>query len=141
MLGKFFKKYGKHLISFVILMALVLPLAANQASAALSETVKTQLDNSNLGDEFVNSEGDNALAVMIGNIIRVLLGMLGLILVILIVYAGFLWTTAQGDPAKVKKAQDMIKQAIIGMIIVFAAYAIANFVISNLTNAATNNMS
>ena len=53
----------------------------------------------------------------------------------LMVYAGFLWTTAQGDPAKVKKAQDMIKQAIIGMIIVFAAYAISAFVISSIEKA------
>jgi len=133
MLGKFFKKYGKHLASFAILMVLVLPLAANQASAAID--VKKELTASGL-DTSLSANAN--LPQFIGNIIEVVLGVLGLILVVLIVYAGFIWTTAQGDTVKVKKAQDMIKQAVIGMIIVFAAYAITSFVLDNLQSVADN---
>ena len=51
---------------------------------------------------------------------------------ILIIYAGFIWTMARGEAKDVDKAKNMIKQAVIGLIIVFAAYAIAAFVLDNL---------
>ena len=72
------------------------------------------------------------LPQIVGGIIQAALGLLGIVLVVIIIYAGFLWMTAQGDDAKVTKAKGMIANAVIGMIIIFAAYAITNFVISAL---------
>ena len=72
------------------------------------------------------------LPVIIGNIINVALGFLGTIFLVLMLYAGFLWMTAQGEDAKVKKAREMITQAIIGIIIIAAAFAISNFVLKSL---------
>lgn len=129
------KKYGKHLASFAILAILLLPLAVG-AQGNLQGVVNTQLDASGLGTTF-NNAGEDSLAKMIGAGVNVVLGILGLILVILIIYAGFIWTTAQGDSKKVDKAKDMIKQAVVGLIIVFAAYAIAQFVMINLANVAS----
>ena len=79
--------------------------------------------------------GGGGLTQMIGNLINVFLGFLGIIFLGLMLYAGFLWMTAQGDDTKVKKAKDMIFQAVIGLIIIVAAYAIADFVIGSLGNA------
>jgi len=61
------------------------------------------------------------------NIIRVLLGLLGTIFVVLIVYAGFLWMTAGGNEENVKKAKGYIFNAIIGLCIVLSAYGITFF--------------
>lgn len=72
------------------------------------------------------------LPQLVGGIIQAALGLLGIVLVVIIIYAGFLWMTAQGDDAKVTKAKGMIANAVIGMIIIFAAYAITNFVINAL---------
>lgn len=72
------------------------------------------------------------LPVIIGNIVNVALGFLGTIFLVLMLYAGFLWMTAQGDEGKVKKAREMITQAIIGIIIIAAAFAISNFVLKSL---------
>lgn len=80
--------------------------------------------------------GQNALQNMIGQIINVALGFLGIIFLVLMLYAGFLWMTAQGDDTKVKKAREMITQAIIGIIIIAAAFAISNFVLTSLVNVA-----
>ena len=130
-----FKKYGKQLISLALLAMMMLPLAVG-AQSGLSGTINTQLDNSGLNTTFGQAT-ESTLAKMIGNGVEVILGILGLLLVLLIIYAGFIWTTAQGDSKKVDKAKDMIKQAVIGLIIVFAAYAIAQFVMINLANVAT----
>ncbi len=75
-----------------------------------------------------------ALQNMIGQIINVALGFLGIIFLVLMLYAGFLWMTAQGDEGKVKKAREMITQAIIGIVIITAAFAISNFVLTSLVN-------
>jgi hypothetical protein len=50
------------------------------------------------------------------------------------IYAGILWMTAQGNDQKVEKAKQMITEAIVGLIIVVAAYAIAYFVINYFGN-------
>jgi len=81
----------------------------------------------------INTGG--GLTQMIGSLINVGLGFLGIVFLVLMLYAGFLWMTAQGDDTKVKKAKDMIFQAIIGIIIIVAAYAISNFVLGSLLNA------
>lgn len=79
------------------------------------------------------------LPIMIGRIIRTLLGLLGIIFLVLIVYAGFLWMTARGESDPVDKAKDIIKQAIIGIIIVFVAYALTGFIINAIVTATTGN--
>ena len=80
--------------------------------------------------------GGRDLPTLIGGIINIALGLLGIILVVLVVYAGFLWMTAAGDKEKVTKAKEIITRAVIGIIIVVAAYAISEYVISAITTAA-----
>ncbi len=71
------------------------------------------------------------LPQIIGNIINVLLSFMGVLLLVYIIYAGFLWMTSDGD-AGTKKAKDMIKNAVIGLVIIVSAFAISNFVLTQL---------
>lgn len=77
------------------------------------------------------------LPLVAGRIINALLGILGLLLVVLLVYGGYLWMTAQGDEDQVEKAKRIIRESIIGLVIMLMAYAIARFVIDKLTGAVT----
>lgn len=76
-----------------------------------------------------------SLPTLVGRFINVLLSVLGIIFVVLIVYAGFLYMTAGGSEDNVKKAKRLMSQAIIGLIIIVTAYAISAFVISQLVVA------
>ena len=76
------------------------------------------------------------LPVLIGNIIRTFIGLLGIVFLLLMIYAGYQWLTAQGDSDKVSHAKDLLKNAVIGLIIITAAYAIASFVIGAVANVA-----
>jgi len=58
--------------------------------------------------------------------------LLGIIFIILMIYAGYNWMTAQGEEEKVTKAKTTIQRAIIGLIIVVSAYAITAFVFKSL---------
>jgi cytochrome bd-type quinol oxidase subunit 2 len=75
------------------------------------------------------------LPVLVGRYINAFLGVLGVVFVVLIIYAGFLYLNSQGEADGTKKAVAMIKNAVIGLIIIFAAYAISNFVIQAVISA------
>ena len=68
----------------------------------------------------------------IGNILNVVYLVIGIVAVIMIILGGVSYATSQGDPGKVKKGKDTIMYGIIGLIIVLLAFAITNFVLSNV---------
>ena len=76
------------------------------------------------------------LPTIIGRIIYVFLGTIGVVLLGLILFAGYLWMTAGGDEKQVKSAKDRIRNAVIGLVIIASAFAITNFIMSQLTGSA-----
>ncbi|MEO5928080.1 MAG: hypothetical protein ABIO72_05150 [Patescibacteria group bacterium] len=79
--------------------------------------------------------GNVDLFQLIGRIINIFLGFLGVILLGLLLYAGFTWMTAGGDETKVKSAKTTIRNAIIGLVIIASAWAITAFIFNSLTGA------
>ena len=73
---------------------------------------------------------ETSLPILIGNIVRILIGMLGILFLVLTIYAGFLYLTARGDSDKVEHAKETLQRGVIGLIIISAAYAIATFVVN-----------
>jgi phage shock protein PspC (stress-responsive transcriptional regulator) len=73
------------------------------------------------------------LPTFIGRIIYIILGFSGVVLLGLLLYAGFLWMTAGGDESKVKQAKAYIQNAVIGLVIVASSFAITAFVLSQLS--------
>lgn len=69
---------------------------------------------------------------IVGKIIKAFLSLLGVIFVLLMIYGGYLWFMSRGNDSEVKKAQDVIRNAVIGVMIVLAAYAITNFISGTL---------
>ncbi len=123
----------KQLKSLVTATGAAIALFPYQVMAADNPYTQGQKDVAAIaGAAKVNA--NTSLQTMIGSIINVALGFLGIIFLVLMLYAGFLWMTAQGDEGKVKKAREMITQAIIGIIIITAAFAISNFVLTSLVN-------
>ncbi len=84
----------------------------------------------------VGADSQAELPELIGNVIAVFLSVLGIIFVVLIVYAGYMYMTAGGEDDKVKKAKKLLGQAIIGLVIIIAAYSISAFVIDSLVDVA-----
>ena len=103
------------------------------ASKALDTTLG--LSNGNVGS--ATGLGTQDVRQTIGKIINVALSLLGVIVLVIIIYGGFLWMTAGGNDEKVGEAKKWIFGGIIGLVIILSAYAIATFVISNLVNATT----
>ncbi len=79
-----------------------------------------------------NEEDPRDMAVII---IKYLITFLGLIAVGVILYGGFIWMTAAGNDDRLAKAKKIIVAGVIGLIIILAAFAIVNFIVTMTDNA------
>ncbi|MFA6322287.1 MAG: hypothetical protein WCX71_02305 [Candidatus Buchananbacteria bacterium] len=68
-------------------------------------------------------------------IVQYMLGFLGIIAVLIILYGGFTWMTAAGNDEKVGKAKQIISAGVIGLVIIFVSYALVYFVITQIGKA------
>lgn len=75
------------------------------------------------------------LQLVIANVVKVGLGLFGIIFVILIIMAGYKYMTAGGNDEKVKQSVAQIRNAIIGLLIVLAAYSITIFITRSIIEA------
>lgn len=115
---------------FSVIILLSLSLAQNSHATA-QEDLKNQLNISGgTGWGIVGSPND--MPRIVAYVVSAFLGLLGIIFLVLIIYAGYNWMTAQGDEEKVTLAKNTLTRAIIGLIIIVAAYAITYFVFSSL---------
>jgi hypothetical protein len=69
---------------------------------------------------------------VIASIINMAIFAVGTVAVVSVVVGGVMYSTSQGDTAKIKKAKDTIMYAIIGVIVAVLAYAIVNFALSGI---------
>lgn len=86
----------------------------------------------NIAVESGLSSGD--IVIIVARIIRAFFGLLGILAVGLVLYAGFLWMTAGGEEEKVVKAKKILMQAVIGLAIILSAFAIVSFIINALVS-------
>ncbi len=80
----------------------------------------------------VATPDDNFLTTRVGQIISIALSFVGVLFFILMIYAGILWMTASGNEQQISKAKSLLINAIIGIIVVFSAYALTAFLGNNL---------
>ncbi|HNU81641.1 MAG TPA: hypothetical protein PLA05_01750 [bacterium] len=116
----------------IAVLAIILPMSVVSARTTTAKSLVETIDEPTqkmLGETGLN---DFTLVQIIVAIIQVALSLLGIIFLIIIVFAGYSWMTAAGNEEAVKKAQDMIKRAIIGLVIVLMAYAITYFIFNQL---------
>ena len=139
----FHMRIRKTILSFLFATALLVSGGVSTVFAQGGFTSKnTGLDESaqkagyNVGLACQSQPG-GCIPYIIGNTVNVLLGAFGSLFLALIIWGGFKYMLAQGDEKKVKEAQETLKNAIIGMVIVAASYAIATFVLRSVTSIST----
>ncbi|MFA6919160.1 MAG: hypothetical protein WC244_03580 [Patescibacteria group bacterium] len=131
---KFLTKNYKSIIMAVILFCvLALPMVVG-ATGNLRTDIDENLTKTGLEDDLGGGSANN-LPVLVGNLITAVLGFLGVVFVVLTIYAGFKWMTSNGDPGKVDKAKAMLVQSVIGLIIMLISYGITQFVIDAIMGA------
>lgn len=116
----------------------IFPMAMNAASSVKSNITGSLQKTAKEAQYDTSKSGDAALVGLIGGFIKIVLGLLGLALLGYLMYGGFLWMTAGGDGGQVTKAKDVMKNAVIGIIIISSSYIISDFVMKQLANTTTS---
>ena len=135
----FMKKYLLIILTIIPILGFVLMPAAQTVNADGLKGDATKNLQSAGREPYDVQPNDNGpeLSAVVGKIINTALTLLGAIFLILIIYGGFKWMTAGGDPGKVEKEMDIIKNSLIGLVIVLGAYAITTFVLGRVLDAVT----
>ncbi len=81
---------------------------------------------------FPESEGPTDLNTWIPNMLEIAVGFAALAAVVMLIFAGFLYITANGDEAKIGKATKTLTFAIVGLVICFIAVILVEFVLKNI---------
>lgn len=76
--------------------------------------------------------GSSNIYQTVGQIIRIILSLLGIVAIVLVIYGGFKWMTAGGSEEKVEEAKKILLSGAIGMVIILSAYALSSFVLGSL---------
>lgn len=122
----------KHrIITFISVVALglatiVTPLAL---SSPVHADAKSEINKGFIG---VGGTGGENLSVSLKNIINTILFVLGAVAVIMIIIGGFRYVLSAGDSSAITAAKNTIFYAVIGLVIAILAYAIVNFVLTNI---------
>ncbi|PIZ92708.1 MAG: hypothetical protein COX82_04205, partial [Candidatus Magasanikbacteria bacterium CG_4_10_14_0_2_um_filter_41_10] len=128
----FFHEY-KTFVKTLLFSGLVLLLFFS----IVPNTVHAQTD---FGLQNVQDQGialsSQPLDITIVKVIRAVLGFLGLIAVIIVLYGGYVYMTSNGNEDKVSQAKMILRNALIGLTIVFFSFAIVQFILLKLNAAA-----
>jgi TRAP-type C4-dicarboxylate transport system permease small subunit len=116
----------------MIVPALALPVATFAQAGTPGDDYGTDL----VGDINLPSQSNDLPGIVV-NVINIILGFLTLIAIVIILIAGFEWMTAGGNDGKVETAQKRLRYGIIGLVIVFFAYAIVTFVLRTIVDVGT----
>ncbi|MCG2692974.1 hypothetical protein L6279_02580 [Candidatus Parcubacteria bacterium] len=115
----------------ILIGALALGILSLAITPALAIVVNKGMNNVQTQVGWSNQD----LTVTVGKIIGIVLGFLGLIALVIIVYGGFKWMTSGGEEEKIASSKKLMIAGVIGMLIILVAYAASTFIVSQLVGA------
>lgn len=89
------------------------------------------IDKNPLLDKSANQAGYNTsvnaafvLTDILGSIVFGFASVLGIFFILLVIYGGYIWMNARGNSSEVDRAKHIIRDAIIGLIVVTSSYSL-----------------
>ncbi|MFA5175329.1 MAG: hypothetical protein WC430_02830 [Patescibacteria group bacterium] len=124
------KKRALKIFLFAAVLVLVAPIFVFATNGTDKYGIERAADTAGLQRSI---GGETTVPGVIGSVISAGLALLGVLFFLLILYSGFIWMKAMGKSDEVTKAKDTMEAAVVGLVLVLAAYALANFVFGSLT--------
>src|SRR6056297_1033763 len=123
--------------SLVILIPLILFILFPCLTLAKSSQERPGGPKKETGEPFPNPLGEGVTnpSEVIGNVIQAVLGIVGSLALLMFVYGGLTWMLSGGNNERVQKGKTILVWATVGLIVIFASYALVRFVITGITGA------
>lgn len=131
------KKLFLSLVASALTVCGMFGIAANSPAAYATVICPDGSSKDKLELCYTNVEGGLAskdLNTTLNTIINVVIGIVGFVAVVMMILGGISFITSQGDSAKVTKARNTILYGVVGLVVALLAFAIVNFVLSNVFN-------
>lgn len=128
--GELFRKLFLALL-FAVFAAALLPRPAAAQSVPAAPSIAAPNSSLNQGVQIIQQPlglPATDIRTIIANVIRAALGLVGIVFLVMILYGGFLWMTAGGNEEQIGSAKVVLKNGVIGLIIILSAYGIVLFV-------------
>lgn len=123
------KKQAKlGLIFLAYSLALLLPLIPGLVHAEDATTTVT----------LYNPLGETDVRVIIGRIIKGILGVVGSLAFLMFIYGGVMWMTSAGNADRVKKGQSILVWTVLGLGVIFSSYAAVNAILNAITSGSVS---
>jgi hypothetical protein len=119
------KKLSVIIISLAVIVGVAVVLPHHDVLASAASQIQS-------GANTVNDGNSTTIEVQFKNVANILLFVLGAIAVIMIIFGGIRYVTSAGDSSRVKAAKDTILYSVVGLVVAILAYAIVNFVVTNI---------
>lgn len=127
------KIFTKLFLTVLAFLFLCIPFVQAQTNVPTPmDRLKNTANSANLST--VNVSPQNIVV----SVILVLFGLLGIVFLVLIIYAGFTWMTSQGEKDKIAKAKATIVNSVIGITIIILSYSIITFINKLIIDSTTN---
>jgi hypothetical protein len=134
------KSLTKHVLAAVFLSVFALATIMSVLPARADQSlIDSQTGLNDIGAVYGNTTPQD-IRTIVGKIINIVLGFLGVIFLALTVFAGFQYMTSGGNEEKNKKAIALLTNAVIGLVIILAAWLITRFTIIILNKTVNNNV-
>lgn len=129
---------------FLLSVIVAIGLATSTASAQVTGNTGGQGVQGNTGGQsqnFTNNPpvtldnpiGEDDPRVILGNILRLVLGLVGSVALVVFVFGGLTWMTSAGNTDRVTQGRDTLVWAAIGLIVIFASYTVVAFILQTVT--------
>jgi len=83
------------------------------------------------GSDCIANDGKSggAIIVYLKAVLKLLSGLVGTVIMLMLVIAGIQYITSLGDPGRIKNAKTRITNALTGLVLFLMMYAILNFIV------------
>lgn len=117
--------------------AAVLAQTPSEPPDATSKAINI-LDDTAAKAQIINEPGTApTVAEIIGDIINIMLGIVGLFFFGLVIYGGVTWLTAGGSEEKASKAVKVLTESSIGIILIIVAFLFVNLIVFKVIGMVT----
>jgi len=104
-------------VLILILISLFLVNVAQATTVPVPDPLSHQADN---------------IPLLVGNVIKYILSILGVLALVMFISGGIMWMTSGGVSDKIKKGRDTLVWAILGLALIFFSYGLLNFILGAL---------
>jgi len=120
----------KYTIKKIINLSIILSSLLAQPALALNtpQTSKQRLQIIGVIAQYASTTSPLGPKLIILNIVTYLLGLVSIIFLVMIIYSGYQWISAGGNEEMIEKAKKRLTNAIIGLGVTLAAYAITTWI-------------